>query len=326
MTVKMNRNDMQLERCLSIALYFEAKSSATPKEIYEHFYPGSKKATQERAFKRDRELLKYTGVNIQYDAIKNCYFEEHDEAALSPLTVTDEERSALGVALRTMMYEPSFPLPLSLRLALSKIDERLNDDTDEYMIFGRMSLDENLEEQQRSLETIVGAFRQKKCVAFSYTNAHGAESTRLVAPFILNQFKGQWYVTGLDVETAQDLRTFSIANITNLTITNEPFEIPGDFSPEDLCKPPYLWGDDPIKPVQLIIPAESAHRKAQITDGRGECESQADGSFIWTTKYSDIDALCQFVLSENITFAPSSQFEHDYLKNEFLERVVGAHV
>lgn len=326
MTFKMNRNDMQLERCLSLALYFETRPSATPKEIYQKFYPNSKKATQERAFSRDRDLLALTGIVINYDVLKNVYYEARDENEPSPLAVTDEERAALGVALRTMEFEPSFPLPLSLRLALNKIDERLNDETDEYMIFGRMSYDENVEEQQRTLETIVGAFRQKKCVTFSYTNAKGAESTRLVAPFILNQFKGQWYMTGLDVEYAKNLRTFSVANISNLDITEEPFEIPLDFSPEELCKPPHLWGDEPVKNVDLVIPAASAHRKTLITDGRGTCTTQADGSVMWSTEYCDIDALCAFVLSENIAFAPSARFEHEYLKNEYLERVVAAHV
>lgn len=326
MSAKLNRNEKMLQRCLSLALYFESKGTGvSPQDIYEKFYPQLAQESASTSFQRDRNLLNSAGISIGYDTTNNLYHLETDKHKTTPLALSDEERSALGVSLRTLAYEPNFPLPLTLRLALLRIEDHIHDDTPEDMLFAHMSQDDNLEEQQHSLESIIGAIRAKQCITFDYTNAKGEQTHRLVAPYVLNQFKGQWYLIGLDVNHARAMRTFLIANIENVALADEPFELPEHFNAESYCEPPHMWGADAQKAVTLLIPARCASRIDSITHGAGELAENGDGSLTWNTHYRNLDKLCEFVIAQDILFAPESRAEIEYYKNRFLERVVNAH-
>ena len=322
-----NRYDAQLTRCIKIALKFGLKeTSLSPEEIYGFFYPDKSGSAAEKAFKRDRELLALIGVQISYDDRSNCYSLDTTHAATTPLELSREESAALGVALKSMVAEPTFPLPLALQFALLKIEGRLQDDTDEDMILAQLTLDDNASQQQRSLELLIGAIKNQRLVSFCYTNALGSESTRVVAPYGLNQYKGQWYLIGLDRDNSQEIRTFSVANIDECETTDETFEMPQDFDLDAFCTPPFLWGGGSMRQITLIIPANIAHRSKNITTGLGTCTVNLDGSVAWTTHYRDLDELCQFIITERLKFPDEDSDEKRYFIEEYLERVVNAHV
>ena len=327
MAQKMNRYDAQLARCIKIALKFGLlQTSLTPEEIYNFFYSDKSNDAAEKAFKRDRELLALIGFPITYDSSHNLYSLDTQNATNSPLELTREESAALGVALKSMISEPTFPLPLALQYALLKVEGRLQDDTDEDMILAQLTLDDNADQQQRTLELLIGTIKNRSTVSFRYTNAQGLESARTIAPYGLNQYKGQWYLIGLDRKTTDEIRTFSVANIDGCEIGNEQFEIPQDFDLDSFCTPPFLWGSTEKNSIDLVIPASITHRVKNITTGLGECSQNEDGSILWTTDYRDLDELCQFIVTERLKFPEKDTFEKRYFIEDYLERVVTAHV
>lgn len=321
----MNRYDAQLQRLLKIAMYFDYAKTLSKSKIRTLFYPEASQESADRAFVRDRELLKLSGIELTYDEHTFSYSYTADAMTTRPLVLTQEERVALGVALRTIESEPTFPLPLALETGIAKIAKRLHDDTDEFLMGARMTLDENTSEQQGMLEVLIGAIKETVKVTFDYTNARGERSQRTIAPFGLDLFKGQWYLFGLDEENARTIRTFTVANIENLALTKEPFELPSHFSIKDCSTPPFLWGDAEIKSTQVLIPANSAHRVSFITSDAGTCTEQDDGSIIWDVSYRNIDELCSLVIGEGLTFVDAKSEENSYLVHEFLGRVVSAH-
>lgn len=322
-----NRYDAQLQRCLKIALKFDLDGvSFAPEQIYSQFYSDKSEDAAKKAFERDRKLLELIGITINYDVLTNTYSQNLDALKTAPLTLTKDESAALGVALHAMVSEPSFPLPLALQSGLNKMAKRIQDDTDEYAISAHMTLDKNADEQQRLLEALIGALKTRRMVAFRYTNAQGEISQRKVAPFGLNQYKGQWYLIGLDADGCLDIRTFSVANIEQLEIASSEFEFPADFVLGDYCTPPYLWGSGEKTALELVIPARSAHRAASIMAGIGACSPQDDGSLLWEMSYRDLDKLCEFVVAERLSFGPHADKERAYFVDVYLERVVSAHV
>lgn len=326
MAQKMNRYDAQLARCIKIALKFGlGETFLSPEDIYKIFYADKSSDAAEKAFKRDRELLALIGFPISYDARTNNYSLDTKNVTSSPLELTREESAALGVALKSMISEPTFPLPMALQYALLKIEGRLQDDTDEDMILAQLTLDDNASQQQRTLELLIGAIKNRASASFRYTNAEGVESARVVDPYGLNQYKGQWYLIALDKNSTQEIRTFSVANIDECEIENEHFEIPSNFDLNSFCTPPHLWGSNDLHNITLIIPASIAHRAKNITTGLGECETAKDGSIIWKTAYRDLDELCQFILTERLKFPKDDSFEKHYFIQEYLEGVAKAH-
>lgn len=321
----MNRYDTQLQRLLKIAMYFDYAKTLSKSKIRELFYPGTSEDSADRAFVRDRELLKLSGIELTYDEHNFSYSYNADALTTKPLVLTQEERVALGVALRTIESEPTFPLPLALETGIAKISKRLHDDVADFLMGARMTLDENTGEQQGMLETLIGAIKETVKVTFDYTNARGERSQRTVAPYGLDLFKGQWYLFGYDEENAKTIRTFTVANIENLALTKAPFELPSDFSIKNCATPPFLWGDAEIKSTGVLIPASSAHRADFITGSAGTCTTQDDGSILWDVSYRNIDELCSLVISEGLTFADTHSEENAYLVHEFLGRVVSAH-
>jgi predicted DNA-binding transcriptional regulator YafY len=97
--------------------------------------------------------------------------------------------------------------------------EQLNDEMDFSLHFTGW---QGTEELKAVAESLQAAIREHLIVKFNYYDANGTHSSRKIEPYHL-MYKGErWYLQGYSYER-EDFRTFRLARMANLQITNETF-------------------------------------------------------------------------------------------------------
>jgi predicted DNA-binding transcriptional regulator YafY len=97
--------------------------------------------------------------------------------------------------------------------------EQLNDEMDFSLHFTGW---QGTEELKAVAESLQEAIREQVIIKFDYYDTNGAHSTRKIEPYHL-MYKGErWYLQGYSYER-EDFRTFRLARMANLQITNETF-------------------------------------------------------------------------------------------------------
>jgi predicted DNA-binding transcriptional regulator YafY len=97
--------------------------------------------------------------------------------------------------------------------------EQLNDEMDFSLHFTGW---QGTEELKAVAESLQAAIREHLIVKFDYYDANGTHSSRKIEPYHL-MYKGErWYLQGYSYER-EDFRTFRLARMANLQITNETF-------------------------------------------------------------------------------------------------------
>jgi predicted DNA-binding transcriptional regulator YafY len=97
--------------------------------------------------------------------------------------------------------------------------EQLNDEMDFSLHFTGW---QGTEELKAVAESLQEAIREHVIIKFDYYDANGTHSSRKIEPYHL-MYKGErWYLQGYSYER-EDFRTFRLARIANLKITNETF-------------------------------------------------------------------------------------------------------
>lgn len=85
---------------------------------------------------------------------------------------------------------------------------------------------------QQFIYDIQNAIKEKNCIQFGYTkyNANeNSEETRDVAPYGLKEYKGRWYLVGLD-NTKNEIRIFGLDRMTDLRESETRMVNPKDFN------------------------------------------------------------------------------------------------
>ena len=93
------------------------------------------------------------------------------------------------------------------------------------------------------LSELIYSIKQKLTINFSYQKYWDDEiSERSVQPYALKEFKNRWYLLANDGKDEKDgkIKSFGLDRISNLIISDEYFELPVKFNPEDMYK--YCFG------------------------------------------------------------------------------------
>jgi predicted DNA-binding transcriptional regulator YafY len=80
------------------------------------------------------------------------------------------------------------------------------------------------------LLTLAEAARRRQPVAVSYTGWDGHRSQRTLHPYGIVVHSGRWYVTAAD-SASEQVRTFRLDRIEDVTVRPETFEVPAGFDP-----------------------------------------------------------------------------------------------
>jgi len=88
---------------------------------------------------------------------------------------------------------------------------------------------ENVPAGEEFLQTIIRAIKQNKKIQISYRRFGADSSEKTVAPYALKLFHQRWYLLAF---TGHHYATYSLDRMLSVSLTDESFEMPEDFSPQ----------------------------------------------------------------------------------------------
>ena len=90
---------------------------------------------------------------------------------------------------------------------------------------------ENIPSGAEYLSTIIHAFHTGRRLRMGYQKFNGEGYVKTVCPYALKLFHQRWYLLALNDEL--QLRIYALDRISELSTTEDLFEMPDDFSPQD---------------------------------------------------------------------------------------------
>lgn len=321
-----NRNDYALERILNLGMALDYSGGMTAAEIREKFYAGLEKESARQSFERDKAKLRRLGLVIETTGESEDTVTRIDRTRsfIDRVDLEPSEAAAVAMALHSALSDASFPASDALRSAIVRLSQELSDGSTG-SVSSRITAEANPANQGDNLEVLLEAMEAGRTVSMHYTNADGSESDRSLAPYGLHLLGGRWYAVGVDSRSG-DLRTFTVRNMSGLTLTLDRYEIPSDFCVRDHVSLPFQYGryaeylDAEPSSATLIIPASEAAKAPHYTRGHGTLTAQPDGSLHWHVTYVDLDELCRFAIDRGYFFTANSEAEIRRL-GELLDRV-----
>ena len=253
-----------------------------------------------RMFERDKDELRRSGLVVETVAIGETAAYRLDGAATfaSPIELTPDELTILGLAGAALADDPSFPFGSDLRMALAKLAL----ETTEGRIANPGTLaDEEPPHQGRDAALLADAIASRKRVRFDYTKPAAAATARNVRPYGLFSSEGRWYLVGRD-DDAGDMRVFALSRMGGLTANDRrpgtpDFDRPKDFDVAAWAVLPFQMGPkDASFDAELRFEARSAWRAPRLAAGRGALATDSAGEVTWRVTARDADALLRWVV------------------------------
>lgn len=185
---------------------------------------------------RDIDYLKnQRDAPIEYDATKRGYYYTEANYALPALSLTESDLFAICIAEQALRQYKGTPLYGNLKKIFSKIEEVLPQNTSILSSPGEMPVT-FLHRGQTLIDTDVwqqigNSLKHKRALQLRYKKA-GDRSTseRLVDPFTLINYQGEWYLVGHCHLRAKTL-TFALSRIKKAVETENEVEF---LAPENL--------------------------------------------------------------------------------------------
>lgn len=223
---------------------------------------------------------------------------------MPPLVLTPEEAVAvhLGTSLVGEMWGTLYQE--AAQGALAKLDNLLPDEQRREVAWARRSLvaaglhRANLEPAAPHLEKLRRAIREQRRVQMVYRSQSQPEPRqRELDPYALVLRWGWWYVFG-HCHLRNDIRSFRVDRIAELTLLDQTFQMPGDFSVQEHLALEFR-NQSPVQ-VRLRFAPEAAHVALDNRAMWQTCEPQPDGSIVVTTTMPDL----QWAASMALGFGP----------------------
>lgn len=304
--MRLTRDDERARRICSLALDFMgATRPISSSEIARAHYPGLSADSFRRAFSRDRELLAACGVTIveRRQGVGESLWAADEEASFArgaELAPTDA--SALELACRPLVDDPSFPLADELRLALAKLSRAFS----ETLTLVRAPGDG----ASRDLETLRGCLARGIAVRAVYVNARGRRSERTLAPYGFFSLRGSLYLVAerLDDEGGQTgaIRTYRVDRFEGARpVDGMRFSVPDDFSVGDWRRLPFQMGPSAYT-ARLAVPDEREADVRRAAGAQGDF-ARVDGRLAWEVDVSDEPAAASWAVAMGVRpVAPAS--------------------
>ena len=145
---------------------------------------------------------------------------------------------------------------------------------------------EDIPENAEYLSFLVDAMKRSRKLEITYLPYEVDEpSTYIVSPYCIRLYRQHWYVLGFS-DTHLALRHFAVNRMKNLSVTDDPFAYPDDFSPEGFyCYSSgiYTNTDLPVETIRLqvdkhlvnyyrALPIHHSQNEVRATDDYSEFE------------------------------------------------------
>jgi predicted DNA-binding transcriptional regulator YafY len=148
------------------------------------------------------------------------------------------------------------------------------------------------------IKQINDATIKRKTIDMIYrTMSRGDEETRRkVDPYRIMFFDGTFYLIG-HCHLRGEVRMFVLDRIKMLSVSEESFEVPGDFDLETYMQSPFrVIHDRPVKVTIRFDKKVAGYIKEKIWHHSQKIEAQRDGSIIFSAKVAGTDEVKHWVL------------------------------
>ena len=136
---------------------------------------------------------------------------------------------------------------------------------------------ENVPAGEEFLQTIIRAIRTGKRILMGYQRFGAERYERVVSPYALKLFHQRWYLLAF---TGRHTATYSLDRMLSVTLTEESFQMPADFSPQQYFAEYFgvLTDETPMAHIVLraygtmanylhTLPLHASQRELSKTDG-----------------------------------------------------------
>jgi proteasome accessory factor B len=182
----------------------------------EAFGPGNGSAADDafnRMFERDKDDLRELGLVIEtVEGLDGDtgYLARRDSNRLPPVALDAEEAAALGLAAKVWQQARLAGAASGALQKLRAAGMPLAEDAYE----GHSALEPRIPVHESAFEPLMLACRDRRPVVFDYRKATAARpETRHVEPWILECWRGHWYLAGWDRDRQAE-RVFRLSRIT----------------------------------------------------------------------------------------------------------------
>jgi predicted DNA-binding transcriptional regulator YafY len=211
---------------------------------------------------------------------------------MPPLVLTPEEAVAvhLGTSLVGEMWGTLYQE--AAQGALAKLDNLLPDEQRSEVAWARRSLvatglhRPNLEPVTPHLEKLRQAIREQRRVRMVYRSQSQPQPRRReLDPYALVLRWGWWYAFG-HCHLRNDIRSFRVDRIVELTLLDATFSMPADFDIQEHLTLDFQ--NQPTVQARLRFAPQAAHVALDNRAMWQSCEEQADGSVIVAVTLPDL--------------------------------------
>jgi predicted DNA-binding transcriptional regulator YafY len=254
-----------------------------------------------RTLHRYIELLDEMGIPVYTERGPCGGFSLVRGYKMPPLVFTAEEATAvsLGTGLVEEMWGDLYRE--AAHAALAKLENLLPEQHREEVKWARRTLvtagvaNPGLDAQAATLETLRRAIKQSHRVNMVYQSfSSPSPSPRKLEPYVIVFQRGWWYVVGY-CHSRQEVRTFRVDRILELSILDETFQAPVNFDARSFMD--QAFRGQPQVLAHLRFSAKAARIARTNRTFWDSFEEQADGSVVVTISAPDINWAASTILA-----------------------------
>ena len=261
---------MQIHRLFEIVYLLIERKTMTAGQLAEHF------EVSRRTILRDIDVLSSAGIPLYTTRGKGGGISLLDGYVLSKAFFSENEQAGILAALQ-QLSATQYPDTASVMQKMKGIFVKQTDDWLEvdFTHWGSGMKD------KAKLQSIQTGLLNKQALRFTYSNARGETTERLVYPLKLCFKSMAWYLSAYCTQK-EDYRMFKLSRMHDTKLADVYF---GHLN---LTAPPLTItsSTSPPVPMTLLIDARQAHRVYDEFDS-GQIALQEDGSFVIETAMSD---------------------------------------
>mgnify|MGYP001221283558 CR=1 FL=1 len=202
-----------------------------------HYQQTASDEAFDRMFERDKDELRDLGIPLATQVVAAAYDDEvgyridRREYALPEIGFEPDEVAALALAGRAWNQAS---LASSAAAALTKLASA-GVELDERSVVG---IEPRVRTAEAAFAAVHAAVKERREISFIYRKADGTVSTRRLQPWGMTQWRGRWYVTGLDTDRQAE-RVFRLGRIegaVTISARAAAYDIPAGHVPRVLVQ------------------------------------------------------------------------------------------
>ncbi|MEJ2689497.1 MAG: WYL domain-containing protein [Deltaproteobacteria bacterium] len=268
---------------------------------------------------RDIDYLKnQRDAPIAYDPEKRGYYYTEGQYALPAVSLNESDLFAICIAEQALMQYRGTPLYKDLQKIFRKIEEGLSEDSS--IISSQSTIPIHFLNRGQALvdseiwKTVRNSLKKERMISIRYLKAGDQKaSERLLDPFRLLSYKGEWYLIGF-CHLRQKILTFALSRIQQanmlekIRMTKEPEQFK-----EHLADNFGIYSAKIRHQVRILFSGRSAHIvKERLWHPEQQLEELADAKIRLSFTTGDLREIKQWVLGwgkEAVVEAPQELIE-----------------